>query len=55
MQPLNIIKDYYGEKMGFFYAWLMHYTGWLIPISMISVVYTIFTVGFRAEEVDKAD
>ena len=27
MQPLNVIKDYYGEQMGFYFAWLIHYTG----------------------------
>ena len=35
MQPLNFIRDYYGEKMGFYFAWLIHYTGWLIPVAII--------------------
>lgn len=39
MQPLNVIKDYYGEKMAFYFAWLIHYTGWLIPIMIIGVVF----------------
>lgn len=30
MQPLNFIANYYGEKMGFYYAWLMFYTSWLM-------------------------
>ena len=27
MQPLNFIKEYYGENFGFYFAWLIHYTG----------------------------
>ena len=38
MQPLNFIKDYYGEKFGFYFAWLIHYTGWLIPVSIIGII-----------------
>ena len=38
MQPLNVIKDYYGEKMGFYFAWLIHYTGWLIPPMIIGTI-----------------
>lgn len=38
MQPLNFIKDYYGEKFGFYFAWLIHYTGQLIPIAIIGFI-----------------
>lgn len=41
MQPLNFIKDYYGEKMGFYFAWLIHYTGWLIPVAIIGIFFGI--------------
>jgi len=41
MQPLNFIKDYYGEKFGFYFAWLIHYTGWLIPVAFIGLVLGI--------------
>ena len=39
MQPLNFIKDYYGEKFGFYFAWLIHYTGWLIPVAIIGFIF----------------
>ncbi len=30
MQPLHYIANYYGEKMGFYFAWLIFYTSWLL-------------------------
>ena len=41
MQTLNFIKDYFGEKFGFYFAWLIHYTGQLIPIAIIGIVFGI--------------
>ena len=46
MQPLNFIKDYYGEKFGFYFAWLIHYTGQLIPMAIIG---TIMGIGILIE------
>ena len=44
MQPINFIKDYYGEKFGFYFAWLIHYTGWLIPIAIVGVVLGVMMI-----------
>ena len=44
MQPLNFLKDYYGEKFGFYFAWLVHYTGWLISVAMIGVGFGIYAI-----------
>lgn len=41
LQPLNFIKEYYGEKFGFYFAWLVHYTGWLIPVAIIGLCFGI--------------
>lgn len=38
MQPLNFIADYYGEKYAFYFAWLIHYTAWLIIPSVLGVL-----------------
>ena len=45
MQPLNVIKDYYGEKMAFYFAWLIHYTGWLIPPMIIGFIFGCVMIG----------
>ena len=52
MQPLNVINSYYGEKMGFYYAWMIHYTAWLIPLSLVATIYAVLTIYFRVEHKD---
>ena len=44
MQPLNFIKEYFGEKWGFYFAWLIHYTGWLIPPMIIGVGLSVLMI-----------
>jgi len=38
IQPINFIAEYYGEKMGFYFAWLTHYTAWLFLLSILGVI-----------------
>lgn len=35
LQHVDIVKDYFGEKIGMFFLWLGHYTTWLLPAAII--------------------
>ncbi|KAM4589435.1 anoctamin-7 isoform 1-T1 [Fundulus diaphanus] len=43
-QPLDHIREYFGEKIALYFAWIGFYTGWLLPASLIGTL--IFLVGF---------
>jgi len=40
-QPFDQIKDYFGEKVAMYFAWLGHYTSWLITASVAGFVASI--------------
>ncbi|XP_038163911.1 anoctamin-7 [Cyprinodon tularosa] len=42
-QPLDHIREYFGEKIALYFAWIGFYTGWLLPASLIGTL--IFLVG----------
>ncbi|XP_077510547.1 anoctamin-7-like isoform X1 [Amblyomma americanum] len=47
-QPLDHIREYFGEKIGIYFAWLGFYTGWLLPaaaVGFLVFLYGIFTIG----------
>jgi hypothetical protein len=42
LKPLDKVAEYFGEKRGFYFAWLLHYTSWLlIPSSIGLIIYII--------------
>ncbi|KAM7398722.1 hypothetical protein PAMP_018039 [Pampus punctatissimus] len=43
-QPLDHIREYFGEKIALYFAWLGFYTGWLLPASFVGTL--VFLVGF---------
>ncbi|KAM9316467.1 anoctamin-7 [Gastrophryne carolinensis] len=43
-QPLDHIREYFGEKIALYFAWLGLYTCWLIPAAVVGTV--IFIAGF---------
>mmetsp|Transcript_13981 Transcript_13981/g.20923 ORF Transcript_13981/g.20923 Transcript_13981/m.20923 type:complete len:715 (-) Transcript_13981:269-2413(-) len=34
-QPVDDIKDYFGEKIGLYFVWLGHYTSWLLVAAIV--------------------
>ena len=56
MQPLNFIREYYGAKFGFYFAWLVHYTGMLILPSIVGIIIFIAQIvtayTSREDEID---
>ncbi|VVC96070.1 unnamed protein product [Leptidea sinapis] len=42
-QPLDYIKDYFGVKIGLYFAWLGFYTHMLIPASIVGVLCVIYS------------
>ena len=48
-QNINIVKDYYGEKVGFFFGWLGHYTSWLILASAAGIFSYLFVAAAEGD------
>jgi hypothetical protein len=40
-QPFNFVANYSGEKVGFYFAWLVHYTAWLAIPAIIGLIFFI--------------
>ncbi|XP_064611439.1 anoctamin-7-like [Liolophura sinensis] len=43
-QPLDHIREYFGEKIGIYFAWLGFYTAWLLPASLVGVLVFLYGV-----------
>lgn len=46
---LSAIKNYFGEKIGFYFVWMTFYTNWLIIPGILSLILTIYQI---VKEVD---
>jgi anoctamin-1 len=42
-QPLDYVKEYFGVKIGLYFAWLGFYTHMLIPASVVGVICFIYS------------
>ncbi|KAJ3329709.1 Anoctamin-7 [Blyttiomyces sp. JEL0837] len=54
-QPLPEIREYFGEKIAFFFSWLSFYTLWLLLPSILGIIVFIYgligTSSIRSESV----
>ncbi|XP_065842345.1 anoctamin-7-like [Oscarella lobularis] len=41
-QPLDHIKEYFGEAVAFYFAWLGMYTVWLIPAALFGLFVVVY-------------
>eukprot|EP00727_Mastigamoeba_balamuthi_P012908 m51a1_g824 hypothetical protein (421) ;mRNA; r:707986-710372 len=42
-QPLNVIRDYFGEETAFYFTFLGFYTAWLVPAALAGLVAFIIS------------
>ncbi|XP_020637693.3 anoctamin-7 isoform X2 [Pogona vitticeps] len=45
-QPLDHIREYFGEKVAIYFAWLGFYTAWLLPAAVVGTL--VFLAGLFA-------
>eukprot|EP00111_Clytia_hemisphaerica_P002798 TCONS_00007881-protein len=48
-QPLDLIRRYFGEKIGLYFTWLGYYTGMLIPAAIMGLLVIIFGLATLSE------
>ena len=51
-QPLDHIREYFGERIAIYFAWLGFYTGWLLPAALVGLAVflygCVFIIGRKA-------
>nr|KAF6463832.1 anoctamin 1 [Rousettus aegyptiacus] len=57
-QPIDLVRKYFGEKIGLYFAWLGVYTQMLIPASVVGVIvflYGCVTVNENIPSIEMCD
>ncbi len=37
-QPLDMVRDYFGSSIAFFFAFSAHYTNWMVPLALLGTL-----------------
>ncbi|XP_059807932.1 anoctamin-7 [Hypanus sabinus] len=51
-QPLDHIREYFGEKIAIYFAWLGFYTAWLLPAALVGTF--VFISGLMSMNTNKS-
>lgn len=51
-QPLELIRTYFGERVGIYFAWLGFYTTWLFFPAFVGFIVFIYGLGSFADQQD---
>jgi len=54
-QPLDAIRDYYGVKIGFYFAWLGFYTSMLILPSIVGLLCFVYGLATFSQDIPSQD
>ena len=54
-QPLDAIRDYFGVKIGLYFAWLGFYTCMLIPPSIVGIICVIYGLSTYSSDIPTMD
>ena len=49
LQPLDDVRDYFGEKVAFYFAWMEHYSRYLFFLAILAVIVVIIEVRCRSK------